>query len=294
MTMMRYPSYDEKRSERPVRLEKTEGTVVIEGRAYPAREIIEALAQTGYSEIRSSGDALILGRKRISPIFKSSKERAMAALCHESLAYCCPLTKRCAERDRALEIMGLTKEDYNYMKGNEHHQFMDMTRAEMHQDTPHPNLAMSRTANQPATDRGFGSDDYRRDFDSIDQAMHARRHHSQPLDGSLSWDRERESQRPSHRDHTYPERQSGNPFTDVAMDGSIIDTMRSSSRDTPSSGVCKLKTDPDTEGIGALFSQGELSPFKEEEPQDSLSFCFSCGRTFNPGTKLCPYCGARQ
>ena len=187
---MRYPSYDEKRGERPVRLERTEGTVVIEGQAYPAREIIEALAQTGYSEIRSTGDALILGRKRISPIFKSRKERAMVALCHESLAYCCPLSKRCAERDRALEIMGLTKEDYNHMKGNAHHQFMDMSSAGIPQESSSQNWAMSRTANQPASDMGYGSDDYRRDFDSIDQALHARRHQSQPLDGSLSWDQE--------------------------------------------------------------------------------------------------------
>ena len=224
---MRYPEYDEKRSERPVRLERTEGTVVIEGRAYPAREIIEALAQTGYSEIKSTGDTLILGKKRISPIFKSGKERAMAALCHESLAYCCPLSKRCAERDRALEIMGLTKDDYQYMKGSAHHQFMDITRAGTHQESSSPNWAMDRTANQPATDRGYGSDDYRRDFDSIDQALDARRQQSQPLDGSRTWDRERDMPMHSQRDHGYPQRQSGSPFIDVSMDGSLIDEMRS-------------------------------------------------------------------
>ncbi|TFG15072.1 zinc-ribbon domain-containing protein [Candidatus Thorarchaeota archaeon] len=50
------------------------------------------------------------------------------------------------------------------------------------------------------------------------------------------------------------------------------------------------------EGLGALFSQGELSPFKDNAPEttEERAFCFSCGRTFEKGTKLCPYCGTRQ
>jgi len=105
-----------------VRLDKTEGYVIIEGRAYPAREIVEALAQSGYAEMRAVGDSLLFGRRRITPIFKSRQERAMASLCHGSLAYCCPMSKRCADRDRALEMLGLTQEDYERLKGESHSQ----------------------------------------------------------------------------------------------------------------------------------------------------------------------------
>ncbi|MHA1480188.1 MAG: hypothetical protein ACTSQZ_02035 [Candidatus Thorarchaeota archaeon] len=287
---MGYPSYDEKRAERPVRLERTEGTVVIEGRAYPAKEIVEALAQTGYSEIRANGDSLILGSKRISPIYKSRKERAMASLCHESLAYCCPLTKRCAERDRALEIMGLTKEDYNNLKGNAHHQFMDSTKPGTQYSSLESSWASDRTANQPATDRGFGSDDYRRDFETLDRAMQR----GQPLDGSRRSDMEDERREHHTRESQFSSRPSGNPFTDVAMDGSLIDEMRSATRELTESSSCNVCSDPSVDGIGSLFTQGELSPFKEEPRRDGLSFCFSCGRTFDPGTKMCPFCGATQ
>ncbi|MHA1288179.1 MAG: hypothetical protein ACTSPB_12315, partial [Candidatus Thorarchaeota archaeon] len=130
MAKTRYPTYeDNKVTERPVRLDKTEGHVIIEGRAYPAREIVEALAQSGgYTEIRSMGDSIILGTRRITPIFKSRQDRAMAALCHSSLSYCCPLSKRCAERDRALEIMGLTPADYENLKKDAHLKFVDSAR----------------------------------------------------------------------------------------------------------------------------------------------------------------------
>ena len=164
-----YSGYgEEKREDRPVRLDRTEGTVVIEGRVYPAREIVEALAQSGYTEIRSQGDSLILGRRRVAPIFKSSKERAMAALCHGSLAYCCPMSKRCAQRDRALEILGLSKDDYDHMKANAHHQFIDASRPVQSEEPSWGRRTGDRLANQPAVDRGYGSDDYRRDFETLD------------------------------------------------------------------------------------------------------------------------------
>ncbi|MHA1812984.1 MAG: hypothetical protein ACTSYX_06075, partial [Candidatus Thorarchaeota archaeon] len=124
----RYEAYDRREVERPVRLDKAEGVIVIEGRVYPAREVVEALAQSGYAQVRAVGDALVLGRKKITPIFKSPQERALASLCHGSLAYCCPLSKRCAERDRALEVLGLTPDDYERLKQREHHQFLDAAR----------------------------------------------------------------------------------------------------------------------------------------------------------------------
>ncbi len=266
-------SYDDrgKDSERPVRLDKTEGHVIIEGRTYPAKEIVEALAQSGYVEMRAVGDSLVLGRRKITPIFKSRQERAMAGLCHGSLAYCCPQSKRCAERDRALEMLGLTSRDYEGLKGDAHHRFIDTARGIPSEDT-FESTHLSGQVNQPARDPGYGSDDYRRDFDTLDQALRT------------SDSRER------YRPRGYQKSEScGNPFTDVDKSGRLIPVAQ---RETTGS-ACTLRDDS-IEGIASLFQQGELSPFSDNRSDDRPSFCFSCGRTIDRGTEICSYCGARQ
>ncbi|TFF83781.1 hypothetical protein EU524_01895 [Candidatus Thorarchaeota archaeon] len=285
MVTTRYDSYREDRDDnRPVRLDRTEGFVVIEGKAYPARELVEALAQSGYAELRANGDALVLGRKRITPIFKSSQERAMASLCHGSLAYCCPLSKRCAERDRALEVLGLTKEDYEQLKERSHSRFMDTSKG----FSPAGGLweydGRGRAVNRPAVDTGFGSDDYRRDFDTLDRALQSGDHReatsrSRPRDG-------RDQQE-------YGSREKG-AFKEVPIGRRLQDDYGGSSRE--SARACSVEPDASVEGLGALFTQGELSPFNEDMETESSrpSFCFSCGRTIERGTSRCPYCGASQ
>ena len=226
---------------------------MIEGRVYPAKEVVEALAQSGYSEIRTEGDSLILGRRRIAPIFKSRQDRAMASLCHGSLAFCCPLAKRCAERDRALEILGLTNEEYDHLKSDAHFRFVDASKG------------YDRAANRPAVDRGYGSDDYRRDFDTLDNAL--------------------QSRDPYH---------SGYPH-DSRSNGSLMEEMRLAAKDLTAGTTCSITQEEVVDGLGSLFRQGELSPFKDDSrPDDSTSFCFSCGRTLASGSVTCSYCGARQ
>lgn len=272
---MGYSRYDDDRiSERPVRLDKTEGHIVIEGKSYPAREIIEALAHSGYTKLRADGDTLVLGSKRITPIFKSRQERAMASLCHGSLAFCCPLGKRCAERDRALEILGLTLEDYEHLKGDSHLRFIETSKGfTQSSNDPYRNTRNVRTANRPAADYGYGSDDYRRDFDTLDKVLNSRNDH---LEGH------RES-RPRYRE-----------YSESRNDRSLHDEMKSAVSQIGD--MCSMRSEPSTEGLGALFTQGELSPFVDDaETRDSgRSFCFTCGRTFNAGTRVCPYCGAMQ
>jgi hypothetical protein len=289
VAITRYDSYREERDgERPVRLDRTEGFVVIEGKAYPARELVEALAQSGYAELKANGDSLVLGRKRITPIFKSSQERAMASLCHGSLAYCCPLSKRCAERDRALEVLGLTREDYERLKEGAHCRFMDTSKGFDPAGGSWDYDSRRRSVNRPAIDSGFGSDDYRRDFDTLDRALQDRdRRESQGerYRGDLD---NQELGRASSR---YSSRDRG-PFKEVPLDGRRLDEYGKGACD--STGACSLAPDESVEGLGALFSQGELSPFNEETDTESSrpSFCFSCGRTIERGTSRCPYCGA--
>ena len=283
VTKTRYPTYEgNKVTERPVRLDKTEGHVRIEGRAYPAREIVEALAQSGYTEIRSMGDSIMLGSRRITPIFKSRQDRAMAALCHSSLSYCCPLSKRCAERDRALEIMGLTPEEYENLKKDAHLKFVDSARG-MGADPEWTSQASSeRVANRPAVDPGYGAEDYRRDFEA--------------MDGSLQPPRDRYERRPDpwqdqrddRRSYQHREQESRDTYSDIQ--GAIP------TEDDMSCSVCNIEPDESLEGIGALFSQGELSPFLDESREENKDtiFCFSCGRNIKAGNRVCPFCSARQ
>ncbi|NOR38069.1 MAG: hypothetical protein GQ580_00605, partial [Candidatus Thorarchaeota archaeon] len=237
MATTRYPTYEgNKSTEKPVRLDKTEGHVVIEGRAYPAREIIEALAQSGYTELRSVGDALVLGRHRITPIFKSAKDRAMASLCHGSLAFCCPLSKRCAERDRALEVLGLTIEEYENLKGDAHYRFIDAARGLSSTDEVQPYDVRGSTANRPAVDRGYGSDEYRRDFDRRDGA-HNRR------DVESASRRDYGSYRSSSHSDPYSALTTAIPYSEGHRKDSLMDEMRSGSCDVSTQSSCGCRTD---------------------------------------------------
>jgi hypothetical protein len=281
--MTRYPTYeDNKVTERPVRLDKTEGHVIIEGRAYPAREIVEALAQSGYTEIRSMGDSIILGSRRITPIFKSRQDRAMASLCHGSLSYCCPLSKRCAERDRALEIMGLTPDEYENLKKDSHLKFIDSARRLGADPQWSSHATSERVANRPAVDPGYGGEDYRRDFESLDRSMQPPRDRYERRQDS--WLDQREERHP----YQYREQEKKDIYSDIQ--GAIP------TEEERSCSVCNIERDESLEGIGALFSQGELSPFLEEarEENNDHIFCFSCGRNIKRGNRVCPYCGARQ
>lgn len=104
---------------------KAEGFVVIGGRVYLANQVISALMAEGLADIKlEPGGVLLISGVRISPIFKSPQEQAMIITCYGSLAYCCGLEKTCENRDKALELLGLTKEDYLRLKNNLHNKFI--------------------------------------------------------------------------------------------------------------------------------------------------------------------------
>ncbi len=277
MADTRYSTYDgNKSTERSVRLDKTEGHIIIEGRAYPAKEIVEALAQSGYSELTAVGDSLVLGNRRISPIFKSRQDRAMATLCHSSLSYCCPLSKRCAERDRALEVLGLTLDEYERLKSDAHIKFVETARGLSNLDPSWSQQASGENlVNRPARDPGYGTDDYRQDFEALDRTMQSltTQHGDNP--DSL---RDNRDSKPSSETYQYQGRDS-----------------RIFSGDERRK-VCDNQLDESIEGIGSLFAQGELSPFTEDSrtKQDDTSFCFSCGRSIKAENRVCPYCSAKQ
>lgn len=288
MSRTRYSDFDgSKSSERSVRLDRTEGHIIIEGRAYPARELIEALAQTGYAELRAVGDSLILGSRRITPIFKSRQDKAMASLCHGSLAYCCPLSKRCAERDRALEILGLSADDYEDLKKDAHVKFIESARGFGTPDTEcSGQYQRENIANRPAVDTGYGSDDYRRDFESLDRTMKSLE--EQYGAGDECWGDTRSPPRQARNQYGYSQHEKRADYDDLSR---VVGQEASRSCN-----VCNTQREESLEGLGSLFAQGELSPFTDDAKHESKghSFCFSCGRSIRAENRACPFCGARQ
>ncbi|UCE10170.1 MAG: hypothetical protein JSW61_14560 [Candidatus Thorarchaeota archaeon] len=278
---------DREVSERPVRLERAEGVIVIDGRAYPAREVVEALAQSGYTELRAIGDSLVLGHRRITPIFKSRQDRAMASLCHGSLAFCCPESKRCAERDRALEIMGLTLEQYHDLKGEAHSRFIDLAKGLSSNDS-----ITGRVATRPAVDPGYGADDYRRDFDALDQALQSGRNDSRT--SSDAWYESRDEHRVDWG--TSPTRPQARGYREMRASGTLADEMRAGVDEAAASTACRMQTEEVVDGLASLFAQGELSPFNDDTERETTrpSFCFACGRTISQDDRVCPFCGSMQ
>jgi predicted metal-binding transcription factor (methanogenesis marker protein 9) len=277
-----------KEPQRPVRLDETEGTVVIEGRAYPAKEVVEALTNTGYTQLRTAGNSLILGKKRITPIFKSRQERAMASLCHGSLAFCCPLSKRCPQRDRALEVLGLTPDQYRELKKGAHSSFMEAA-VGIPEVSQRYGQEREKSVNRPAIDRGYGGDDYRRDFDELDRTISSSDDYSR---------KEYHHSREKNADHRRREDRYAEPDRFGVKRSYQEDERSESCQCSTSSGSIQRIRDESEEsidGIGALFQQDGLSPFKEEAHNEATSpaFCFSCGRSVEPSTRTCPYCGAR-
>ncbi len=254
------------------------------------------MAQSGYAEIRTEGDSLILGRKKITPIFKSRQERALASLCHGSLAYCCPLSKRCPERDRALEVLGLTPRDYERMKMRAHHDFLEMSKGlPPSEDVWTYDQSPRRVANTPAVDTGFGGDDYRMDFDRLEQSFrHSKGHISTPETDWGTRGSKGASFAGTRRDPTQSQMGSSS-ILDALHPIENVESDRGGS--STASSACSLGSE-NIEGLGALFRQGELSPFSDDTKArvngQRQGFCFSCGRTIPLETRRCPYCGAIQ
>ncbi|MEM2143581.1 MAG: hypothetical protein QXQ81_10030 [Candidatus Thorarchaeota archaeon] len=253
--------------------------------------MVEALAESGYSELKTVGATLVLGRKKIQPIFKSGRERALANLCHGSLAYCCPLTKRCPERDRALEIIGITPHDYQRMKDESHRKFMDL--AVHGWEEPIGNDIAAPGAFGPlAPEYAYRQDYTGRSLGTIGQVVG-------PSDRPITGDERVQSGRtPTTGRGPFREDLSNAP--DGRDRETVVEQNPARAHDrhrAPTcSGMCDVRSEAATEGLGALFRLGELSPFRDDGrgSAERTTFCLSCGRTIRVGISRCPFCGALQ
>ena len=101
-----------------------QGVVLINGRAYPAREVLQALERQAMTSLRAVGDELWIGKERVRPIGKTTPEQAMKLTCYGSLAFCCDLNRECHLRDQAIELLGISKEEYRAIQRDCHQQFL--------------------------------------------------------------------------------------------------------------------------------------------------------------------------
>lgn len=104
------------------------GIIIINGRAYDAQKVIDALLGTTYVDVKVDGTSIVIGNSHIPPIARSIQELAMLRTCFGSLAYCCSPDKKCMDRDGALELLNLTIEDYQQIKSTCHQMFVDTSK----------------------------------------------------------------------------------------------------------------------------------------------------------------------
>jgi hypothetical protein len=104
------------------------GIIIINGRAYDAQKVIDALLGATYVDIKVDGPSLVIGNSRVQPVARSTQEMAMLRTCFGSLAYCCSPEKKCMDRDGALELLNLTVEDYQQIKSTCHQMFVDTSK----------------------------------------------------------------------------------------------------------------------------------------------------------------------
>lgn len=100
--------------------DNSKGIIVINGNIYSAEDVLDAVQAEALLNIKQSGEFLLIGNRRIEPIKTSIENEASAITCYGSLSYCCGLEKPCVERDLALKLLGLTKEDYKRLKSEFH------------------------------------------------------------------------------------------------------------------------------------------------------------------------------
>ena len=57
-----------------------------------------------------------------------SEQEVLNLTCWKSLAYCCSLERNCPQRDIALEVLGISKEDFTKIKKDAHKAFMEKSK----------------------------------------------------------------------------------------------------------------------------------------------------------------------
>ncbi|MFX1519590.1 MAG: hypothetical protein ACFFCD_06700 [Promethearchaeota archaeon] len=109
---------------------EVDGSVIINGKAYPAIKLLETLNKLGALSFDVENSQLILNDVPITPLYRSTRKNALSLLCHYSLAYCCPRSQKCDKRDTALQMLNISPEEYSRIKEEHHSQFLELAPAD--------------------------------------------------------------------------------------------------------------------------------------------------------------------
>ncbi len=248
-----------------------QGLVLINGRAYPAKEVLQALERQAMTSLRAVGDELWIGKERVRPVAKTTPEQAMKLTCYGSLAFCCDLTRECHLRDQAIELLSISKEDYRAIQSECHQQFL------RHGERRWPQEQYGSS----------GSDYSRSQTASDDQTHHESFESWRERTSSGRYDSSRESSQPS----------SPSSGSSVDLGGLFSTPEEYSSRPLTDPDPFKgLSARGETEGRSFAsqdwFSSGGSATVS---PHSTITgFCIFCGQDLREDSEFCSRCGRDQ
>ena len=222
------------------------------------------------TSLRAVGEELWIGKERVRPLAKATPEQAMKITCYGSLAFCCDLTRECQLRDQAIELLGISKEDFRAVQNECHQQFLQLGERRW-----------------PQEQYGAHGSDYTRSPTFSEEPSH---HES-----FESW-RERTS---SGRYSTSREAASSSPSSSEKVDlGGLFAA--------PEEYSSRSLTDPDIYSGLSSRGEGEGRSFSSESwfsseggttvtPHSTITgFCIFCGQDLREDSEFCSRCGRNQ
>ena len=242
------------------------GLIRINGQAYAAKEVLQALERQAMTSVRVVGNELWVGKHRVRPIPKIAPEHAMKLTCYGSLAYCCDLSRECQLRDEAIHLLGLTKDDFDAIQQDCHRQFIQSGERRWPQDPlSHPSSDPSQTT------------PYTREYSRTEPHDPWREQSSSHLGRSGS-----------------PSTPSSRPVDLGGLFG------------TPDEYKSRVLTDPDPFSRHSVKSGDEASSFASSKwalsdsgvgasaAATTQGFCIFCGQDLQDGCEFCSRCGRSQ
>lgn len=96
---------------------QVKGYFILRDKVYPASGVINAILKNPRIKVALNPDGdLVIDNYKISKINEPLKNIVKNLLCFKALAYCCSLDRPCANRDLALELLGVSKKSYESVK----------------------------------------------------------------------------------------------------------------------------------------------------------------------------------
>jgi hypothetical protein len=248
------------------------GVIIINGRAYDAQRILDALLGNSYTDIKVEGPSLVIGGIRIQPVSRSVQDLAMLRTCYGSLAYCCSPERKCVDRDGALDLLGLTMEDYQRIKSACHQIFIDAAKRLIDTSSLKDSSWAFQASNEASDDRG-GDTSYTRQFDTPSHHRGSSRTHAESSDSSEESSSESKSYGPIDLNLIF-----GEPST--RSSSSYLSEENRKEKETTSWGYS---------GNNPLTFDNRAGERREEE--EGVVRCTRCRAELPLRARFCPNCG---